>query len=274
MYVTAIHGKSYLLGLYTLAESLLTVTKHPLVVLLDKESLGFNETEEDIFASYRGCLKFITINVDFNIDNPYGARTKCGHHLCNHRYKFVMNKLWAFGLPVQGRVVFVDADIVALRSPDELFAMPMSHEIRAAADCGVHCRTERFNSGVLLIKPSNILLESMLAELGKLESQDRGDQGFLNSFFSRAWRSGEMTLDSNFNKLRRREPLGGEEFDVDNIVFLHAVGKPWRDGMKNYTEYPQTYKIFEAVLQKFLKRCDVRDVARRTFESELKYMVY
>ena len=268
MYVTAIHGKSYLLSLYTLAESLSRVTKHPLVVLLDKDSLGFNETEEETFASYRGCLKFITINIS-NIHNPYKNAKKE-----DRRFKFVMNKLWAFGLPVQGRVVFVDADIVALQSPDELFAMPMSHEIRAAADCGVQCRTERFNAGVLLIKPSNILLESMLAELGKLQSQDRGDQGFLNSFFSRAWRSGEMTLDSNFNKLRRREPLGGEEFDVDNIVFLHAVGKPWRDGIKNYTEYPQTYKIFEAVLQKFLKRCDVRDVARRTFESELKYMVY
>merc|ERR1719326_549939 len=123
----------------------------------------------------------------------------------------------------------MDLDIVAVRSPDKLFteiALSPTTPIRVAADCGIECHTNSFNSGVILLKPSSNLFESLIAELGRLPSADRGDQGFLNSFFKDAWRGGEILLDQKYNKLKRRE---GKDGNFSNgIVLLHAVGeKPW-----------------------------------------------
>ena len=108
------------------------------------------------------------------IENPHGR-------LASTRKWFssTYTKLNVFGLTQFRQVIYLDADMIILRNIDELFHRPLG----ALGLAAVPEHMSTFNSGLLVLRPSRTVFESMLGEIHRLPSYDGGDQGFLNSFF-------------------------------------------------------------------------------------------
>lgn len=92
------------------------------------------------------------------------------------RFWAVYTKLLIFSLSSYERVVYLDADTIALQNLDSLFLCD--------GFCGVMRHSERLNTGVLVAQPSIDLFNDMMSKIGALPSYTGGDQGFLNSYFS------------------------------------------------------------------------------------------
>lgn len=97
------------------------------------------------------------------------------------RFALSYVKLRAFQLTEYEKVVFLDADTIVLQNIEELFERPF---FAAAPDFFM---PDRFNSGVMVLDPSEQLFEELLASLGKLPTYDGGDQGVLNSHWPKWW---------------------------------------------------------------------------------------
>ncbi|GMN25810.1 hypothetical protein TIFTF001_001066 [Ficus carica] len=73
-------------------------------------------------------------------------------------------------------VVYLDADTIVVKSIEDLFK------------CGKFCanlkHSERLNSGVMVVEPSQKVFDDMMSKVRTLESYTGGDQGFLNSYYS------------------------------------------------------------------------------------------
>ena len=110
------------------------------------------------------------------IQNP-SLWTQNGGRGFPRRFWGVYTKLMILNLTQYKRLVYLDADTVAARNIDELFLCD-------AALCGVLRHSERFNSGVMVLQPSEETLKDMLHHMSTTPSYTGGDQGFLNEYFS------------------------------------------------------------------------------------------
>lgn len=75
-----------------------------------------------------------------------------------------------------GAVVYLDADTIVVKSIEDLF--------KCQKFCANLKHSERLNSGVLVVEPSEALFNDMMAKVKILPSYTGGDQGFLNSYYS------------------------------------------------------------------------------------------
>jgi len=107
------------------------------------------------------------------IANPYP-----GDRLMFGRFARVFTKLRAWDLTDLDKVVLLDADTIVRRNIDDLFERP---DFAAAPDFFL---PDRFNSGVMVLRPSAEVFRTMFDRLWTLSSYDGGDQGFLNRFFA------------------------------------------------------------------------------------------
>ncbi|ERM98542.1 hypothetical protein AMTR_s01134p00004530 [Amborella trichopoda] len=92
------------------------------------------------------------------------------------RFWGVYTKLKIFNMTNYKKVVYLDADTIVLRSIEDLFK------------CGKFCanlkHSERMNSGVMVVEPSEELFKDMVGKVNTLPSYTGGDQGFLNSYYA------------------------------------------------------------------------------------------
>lgn len=87
-------------------------------------------------------------------------------------------KLNIWNMTIFDQVVYLDADTLVLECIDELFEIDVP--FAAAPDI---FPPDKFNAGVLVIKPNSTVFGDMLTKIGSLPSYDGGDTGFLNSYF-------------------------------------------------------------------------------------------
>jgi alpha-N-acetylglucosamine transferase len=123
------------------------------------------------------------------------------------RFAHVFGKLRAWELTDFDRVVLLDADTLVLSNVDDLFERP---GFAAAPDFFL---PDRFNSGVMVIPPSQETFERMLASLSSMPSYDGSDQGFLNAFYPDWY---EMPAE-------HRLPVG---YNLPNFLYQFAQGHP------------------------------------------------
>ncbi|VFQ99105.1 unnamed protein product [Cuscuta campestris] len=209
-YATVLHStEAYVCGAITLAQSLLrTGTKRDLILLLDNR---ISPSKRDALARSGWKLRFIS-----RIRNP---RSEKGSY---NEYNYSKFRLWQ--LTRYEKIVFVDSDVLVLRSIDFLFRFP---QMSAAGNDG-----SLFNSGVMVIEPSHCAFRMLMQRREEIVSYNGGDQGFLNEVF--VW---WHRLPRRVNFLKNFWSNSSVESGLKNQLFgsdppelyaIHYLGlKPW-----------------------------------------------
>lgn len=121
------------------------------------------------------------------------------------------------------KLVYLDADVVALRALDELFDIEAS--FAAAPDIGW---PDAFNSGVMVIKPDMGEYWALQTMAATGDSFDGADQGLLNQYFEhRPWQRLKFTYNCTPNAEYQWEPA--YRYYKRDIAAVHFIGKnkPW-----------------------------------------------
>ncbi|XP_009791926.1 UDP-glucuronate:xylan alpha-glucuronosyltransferase 2-like [Nicotiana sylvestris] len=207
-YATILHSSAtYVCGAITLAQSLLrTGTKRDLILLLDKSISGPNR---DALVKAGWKLRFIR-----RIRNPRAEKDTY------NEYNYSKFRLWQ--LTDYEKIIFIDADIIVLRNIDFLFHFPQMSATGNARSI--------FNSGVMVIEPSNCTFRMFMQHQREIISYNGGDQGFLNEVFV-WWHRLPRRLNffknfENSNDVSVKNQL----FDADppQLYAIHYLGlKPW-----------------------------------------------
>ncbi len=118
-------------------------------------------------------------------------------------------------------LVYIDADVVALRAPDELF--DLEAPFAAVPDIGW---PDCFNSGVMSLKPNMGDYYALLALAQRGISFDGADQGLLNTHF-RSWH--RLSFTYNCTPSGNYQYLPAYRHFQSTISLVHFIGrvKPW-----------------------------------------------
>lgn len=118
-------------------------------------------------------------------------------------------------------LVYIDADVVALRAPDELF--DLAAPFAAVPDIGW---PDCFNSGVMSLKPNMADYYALLALAQRGISFDGADQGLLNMYF-RAWH--RLSFSYNCTPSGNYQYVPAYRHFQSTISLVHYIGrdKPW-----------------------------------------------
>lgn len=119
------------------------------------------------------------------------------------------------------RLLYIDADVVALRAPDELFNIEAT--FAAVPDIGW---PDCFNSGVLYLKPDMGDYYALLALAQRGISFDGADQGLLNTHF-RNWH--RLSFTYNCTPSGSYQYVPAYRHFQSSISLVHFIGreKPW-----------------------------------------------
>ena len=148
------------------------------------------------------------------------------HRLDRLDLRFAFTKIALWKQQQFRKIVYIDADVVALRAPDELFKIEAP--FAAAPDIGW---PDCFNSGVMALTPNmgDYLSLQTLASSGG--SFDGADQGLLNEYFgNRPWHRLSFTYNCTPSSSYQYEPA--YRHFRSNISMTHFIGKdkPWQKG--------------------------------------------
>lgn len=123
------------------------------------------------------------------------------------------------------RVVYIDADVLAYRAPDELFDLPDA--FAAAPDIGW---PDIFNTGVMALKPNMGDYYAMIAMAERGISFDGADQGLLNMHFKNDWR--RLSFAYNVTPSAHYQYIPAYRHFQSSINMVHFIGrnKPWFAG--------------------------------------------
>lgn len=123
------------------------------------------------------------------------------------------------------KIVYVDADIVALRAPDELFDLP--HTFSAAPDIGW---PDIFNTGLMVLTPNMGDYYALLAMAQRGISFDGADQGLLNIHFKNTFN--RLSFTYNVTPSAHYQYLPAYRHFQSSISMAHFIGtaKPWTEG--------------------------------------------
>lgn len=123
------------------------------------------------------------------------------------------------------RIVYMDADMVALRAPDELFDLPQPFS--AAPDIGW---PDLFNTGLMVLKPNMGDYYALLAMAQRGISFDGADQGLLNMHFKNTYNRISFTY--NVTPSGHYQYIPAYKHFQSSISAAHFIGKdkPWTQG--------------------------------------------
>lgn len=160
-YATLLYNMDFVPGVRTLGASLSsTRTPHKKVALVTRH---VTESTVHLLREEGWTTKFIR-----EIDNPND------HHLLyQSRLDRVYSKLHIYNITECDKVVYLDADILVRQNVDELFHCP--------GYCAV-VRNAFFNTGVIVLKPSQQFFHTVVNHARSLPSYNGGEQGLLNSY--------------------------------------------------------------------------------------------
>lgn len=160
-YVTLLYGDEFLLGVRVLGKSIRDTgsTKDMVALVSD----GVSDYAKKLLKADGWIVELISL-----LANPNQVRPT--------RFWGVYTKLKIFNMTNYKKVVYLDADTIVVKSVEDLFK------------CGQFCanlkHSERLNSGVMVVEPSESLFKDMMSKVKTLPSYTGGDQGFLNSYYT------------------------------------------------------------------------------------------
>lgn len=120
------------------------------------------------------------------------------------------------------KIVYIDADVVAYRAPDELFDLP--HAFSAAPDVGW---PDIVNTGVMAIVPNLGDYYAMLAMAERGISFDGADQGLINMHFQHS--VNRISFTYNVTPSAHYQYVPAYRHFQSSISLVHFIGtnKPW-----------------------------------------------
>lgn len=123
------------------------------------------------------------------------------------------------------KVVYLDADVVAYRAPDELFDLP--HDFAAAPDIGW---PDLFNTGVMVLTPNQGEYYALMAMAKHGISFDGADQGLLNMHFKNNYH--RLSFTYNVTPSAHYQYIPAYMHFQSSIHMVHFIGseKPWTQG--------------------------------------------
>ncbi|PON76392.1 Glycosyl transferase [Parasponia andersonii] len=202
-YATVLHSsESYVCGAIALAQSIRRTRSTKDLILLADRSIG-PEARQGLRSAGWQVLTIDRIRSPFAKKGSY------------NEWNYSKLRLWQ--LAGYDKLVFIDADLLVLNNLDSLFFYP---QLSAAGNDKV-----LFNSGVMVIEPSNCLFEVLTRESFRIESYNGGDQGFLNEVFT-WWH--RLPKRINYLKIFRSKGDGSGREVGEDIDAIHYLGlKPW-----------------------------------------------
>ncbi|KAI9084735.1 hypothetical protein K1719_033141 [Acacia pycnantha] len=206
-YATVLHSsEAYVCGAIALAQSILqTLKHHPLkshtdLILLADNSIGPKSTRGLEAAGWK--IKRIK-----RILSPFARKNSY------NRWNYSKLQLWK--LTEYDRVIFIDSDLLVLRNIHDFSFFP---QLSAAPN-----DFSLFNSGLMVIEPSECMFNDMMEKRFSVKSYNGGDQGFLNEIFP-WWHR----LPSKLNYLKFHELYEEKERELEGVYAIHYLGlKPW-----------------------------------------------
>ncbi|KAG8159443.1 hypothetical protein KVR01_011104 [Diaporthe batatas] len=123
------------------------------------------------------------------------------------------------------RIVYIDADVVAYRAPDELF--DLDHPFSAAPDIGW---PDLFNTGVMALRPNLGDYYALVAMAERGISFDGADQGLLNMHFKNNYN--RLSFTYNVTPSGHYQYVPAYRHFQSSINMVHFIGsdKPWALG--------------------------------------------
>ncbi|KAL5598968.1 hypothetical protein BROUX41_003713 [Berkeleyomyces rouxiae] len=215
VYATLLTNDSYLPGALVLAHSLRDAgSSKQLAVLVTPDTVS-----ADAIAQLRTIYDYI-IEVP-RVSNPNARNLALMQRTDLHS---ALTKIMLWKQTQFSKIVYIDADVVAVRAPDELFALDVP--FAAAPDIGW---PDCFNSGVMVLKPSLETYNSLKAAADAGVSFDGADQGLLNSHFPDYHR---ISFNYNVTPSAHYQYLPAYNHFRGNISLVHFIGKdkPWNLG--------------------------------------------
>jgi lipopolysaccharide biosynthesis glycosyltransferase len=210
-YATILHSAQvYVCGAIAAAQSIrMSGSTRDLVILVDETITDYHR--EGLEAAGWKIRNFERIR------NPKAERD------AYNEWNYSKFRLWQ--LTDYDKIIFIDADLLILRNIDVLFQMP---EITAIGN-----NATLFNSGVMVIEPSNCTFNLLMDHINEIESYNGGDQGYLNEIFTwwhripkhmnflkHFWEGDEQSIKDAKTRLFGADP--------PILYVLHYLGmKPW-----------------------------------------------
>ncbi|KAJ3673690.1 hypothetical protein LUZ60_005682 [Juncus effusus] len=216
-YATVLHSSdSYVCGAITLAHSIRKTGSTRDLILLHDDSIGFKKLEALMKAGW--SLRKIT-----RIRNPNPRH--------DGLFQYNYSKLRVFQLTDYDKIILIDTDTIVIRNLDVIFQFP-----------AISARSNHdfiFNSGIMVLEPSNCTFNTMMKHIESVKSYNGGDQGFLNEIFVWWHRLSVRTSIFKHVKPQTNETIDGLlDFDPPKYYAIHYFGvKPWfcyRDYDCNY----------------------------------------
>ncbi|KAI0536700.1 nucleotide-diphospho-sugar transferase [Xylaria digitata] len=123
------------------------------------------------------------------------------------------------------KIVYIDADVVAYRAPDELFNI--THPFSAAPDIGW---PDLFNTGVMVLTPNMGDYYAMMAMAERGISLDGADQGLINTHFRNNYN--RISFAYNVTPSAHYQYIPAYRHFQSSINMIHFIGsdKPWFNG--------------------------------------------
>ncbi|KAI8285974.1 Glycogenin-1 [Colletotrichum sp. SAR11_240] len=216
VYATLLLNDTYLPGALVLAHSLRDAgTSRQLVVLVTLDTVSA-EVITELKAVYDHVIPVPRIRND-RPANLYLMNRPDLHSA------FTKVNLWR--QTQFSKIVYIDADVVAYRAPDELFdlAAPFS----AAPDIGW---PDLFNTGVMVLSPNMGDYYALMAMAERGISFDGADQGLLNMHFKNTYNRISFTY--NVTPSAHYQYVPAYRHLQSSINMVHFIGpdKPWFKG--------------------------------------------
>ena len=238
-YCTLVASDDHLVGAEALILSLLAISyplPRPFIVVhlrsLDRRQLA---RLEKLDPGHVRCLAVEPVRCSAaeqqqsSQEGADGAASKNSWHL-----SFTKLRIWeVFDEKEFPLVMYLDADTVVLQDLEHLFLRDVSSLGFAAAPDVFP--PDRFNAGVLLLKPSKEVFQEMLSKLALLPSYDSGDTGFLNAFFPQWFESpSNCRLGFAYNAQRtmyymtKAKPGYWKAIEPIKVLHYSSTPKPWQ----------------------------------------------
>ncbi|XP_073148253.1 inositol phosphorylceramide glucuronosyltransferase 1 [Henckelia pumila] len=159
-YVTLLYGDEFLLGVRVLGKSIRDTGSTKDMVTLASD--GVSNYAKKLLKADGWIVKTISL-----LENPNQVRPS--------RFWGVYTKLKIFNMTDYKKVVYLDADTIVVKSIEDLF--------KCRNFCANLKHSERLNSGVMVVEPSEEVFNDMMTKVTTMYSYTGGDQGFLNTYY-------------------------------------------------------------------------------------------